>query len=184
VINELIIDKVIEVLQEKLIDDINPQDETRAGIVMKGQLQGDPDPDIARISVTVHENDPDAFYSGMVTAMHHNQGWDDSVAEIYCAGSGSETVWNRRFVVKARCLLIQTQEDHETARTVASTIRARIERALLGIDWAGVSEENEYVSRGAVAETMKSEALQSGGPPDSYDYFIKVRFDVQTTLNL
>jgi len=35
-----------------------------------------------------------------------------------------------------------------------------------------------------LAATMKSEAIQGGGPPDSYDYSIKVRFDVQTDVSI
>ena len=51
-------------LQTALIDDIDPADNVRAGVVMAGPLQGNPIPDIARISVTVSENDPDQLLGG------------------------------------------------------------------------------------------------------------------------
>lgn len=179
-INELIIDKVTDVLQEALIDDIGPSDLARAGKVKRGDLQGDPDPDDARISITVYENDPDAFFTGMTTGI--SGGWSDEIYERAVGGDFGEAIWNRRFTVKARCLLVNSQEALTEARQIAQTVKKRIEKALLTIDWANVEDEDEYVSRGVFS--MHSEALQGGGPPDSYDYVIKVRFDVQTTMSL
>jgi hypothetical protein len=197
-INSLILDKVVAVLQDKLIDDfaplhipdpppdpplpVAPEDPARAGVVFKGPLQGDPEPDTARISITVHENDPDNFFSGQVTQITGD--WSDEVAEVECGGGSGGAIWNRRFTVKGRCLLVNSKEGLDDTREIASTVKTRIERALRGIDWSDVFEEDEnhvmieYVSRPVLS--MRSEAVQGGGPPDSYDYFIKVRFDVQT----
>lgn len=178
-INEIIVDKVIAALQKGLIDDIPADDPTRAGIVMRGPLQGDPDPDQARISVTVHENDPDSFYSGAVTSM--SGAWEDKIAEVYVGGG---CTWDRRFSVKARCLTVNTGEGLIQARRIASALRQRIEQILLNIDWTDTGEGSEWVSRPVEYETMRSEALQGGGPPDSYDYLVKVRFDVQTDVSI
>lgn len=175
-IHELIVDQVIQALQAALIDSLPADDPARAGVVMRGPLQGDPDPDQARISVTVHECDPDAFYGGSVTGLKGD--WSDQIAEAFCGGGA---IWNRRFTVKARCLTVNTGEGLLDARRIASTVRGRIERALLEMDWSGVAaEDGEYVARPVESETLQSEAVQGGGPPDSYDYFVKVRFDVQT----
>ncbi len=197
-INDLIVNYVIDALQVELINgfpaadpDHDPpivEDPAKAGVVQAGPLQGNPDPDQARISITVHENDPDNFYSGQVTQITGD--WSDEIAEVECGGDYGGAMWNRRFTVKARCLTVNTKETLASARQIAATVKSRIERCLLAIDWAGVIDKDqdgkivEYVSRPVVATSMRSEALQGGGPPDSYDYFIKVRFDVQTNLIL
>jgi len=181
VINELIIDKVIAVLQDRLIGGLPAADPARAGLVMKGPLQGDPDPDQARIAVTIHENDPDAFYPGAVTGMTGS--WEDEKVEVEDGGDLAGVFWARRFTVKARVLLVSTGESLEDARRIAQLVKKRIEQALLTIDWDGVSDGDERISLPAEAGQMKSEAVQAGGP-ESYDYFVKVRFEVQTELDL
>jgi hypothetical protein len=181
VIGDLILQKVIDELQKALIDDLPVDDPSRAGVVQRGPLQGDPDPDIARISVTVHENDPDEFYPGSVTSLKGS--WADEIAELESGQEEGGAIWNRRFTVKARALLVNTQESLAQAGQIAQQVKSRIEMTLLHIRWAGVLAGEEYVSRGVIAETMKSEVVQGGGP-GSYDYHIKVRFDVQTTMNI
>jgi len=178
-ISELIIDKVVAALQKAMIDDIPEDDPTRAGVIMKGPLQGNPDDDVARISLTVYEGDPDNFHSGMLTSITGL--WNDEIEETYIGGG---CTWNRRFTVKARCLLVNTRETLAEARSIASTVRKRIEKTLLAIDWTNTGEDDEWVCREVLAATMKSEAIQGGGPPDSYDYSIKVRFDVQTDVSI
>jgi hypothetical protein len=76
-----------------------------------------------------------------------------------------------------------SKEGISDTHEIASTLRSRIEHALPGISFDAVRYDNEYVARGIVSETLKGEMVQSGGPPDSYDYFIKFRFDVLTTRN-
>lgn len=177
-IRKLIIDRVVDTLRQHLIDDLPIDDPVRAGVVIKGPLQGDPDPDQARISITVHEGDPDSVYAGSFTAM--KDAWVDEIVEIE-AGSGEyAAIWSRRFTVKARCLLVNTGENLDGAREIAAVVEKRIIRALLKVDWSGVADDDEYVSRPVLNTGIKAEALQGGGPPDSYDYHIKVRFDVQT----
>ena len=169
-IHEAILDAVQARLQSALIDDLPAGDTAAAGVVKIGPLQGDPDPDTARISVELYDNDPDDTGIRGV--------WDDTIYEIECGGG---VTWKRRFTVKARCLLEVSQEGLEDSRAVASTVRSRIEHALLSLSLSGVSSENEYVSRGVFSWSMHSEMTQSGGPPASYDYLIKVRFEVLTS---
>ncbi len=179
-IHDAILNYVRDELQDALIDAIPTDDPARAGVVTLGPLQGDPDPDQARISVTLHENDPDAI-TGATGVSALSGSWDDEVAEIECGGS--ET-WNRRFTVKARCLLVNTGEDKDAARQIAATVRHRIEKTLQNLSFSGVEDDGEYVSRGAVATSIKGEMIQSGGPPDSFDYHIKIRFEIQTTTGV
>lgn len=175
-IHDEILTKVQEELQAVLIDALAEDDPTRAGVVKLGELQGDPEEDVARISVTLHENDPDAFISGAYTGM--SNAWND---EIYDVEVGRVVTWRRRFTVKARCLLERTREDLGEARDIASEVRSRIEDTLLDISFSGISTSNEYVARGIISDELRGEMRQSGGPPDSYDYFIKFRFEVLTT---
>ncbi|MGD0002885.1 MAG: hypothetical protein ABSE06_01505 [Anaerolineaceae bacterium] len=183
-IHEEILGAVQTALIKALITDVTyapednkPADTAVAGVVKIGPLQGDPDPDTARISVELYDNDPDQTIRRSGTGAAP-ESWDDTIYEIECGGG---VTWKRRFTVKARCLLEATQEDLEGARTVASTVRSRIEHALLSLSLSGVSSENEYVSRGVFSWSMRSEMVQSGGPPSSYDYLIKVRFEVLTS---
>jgi hypothetical protein len=176
-IHEAILDAVQAALQKALIDDIPADDTAKAGVIKIGPLQGDPDPDTARISVELYDNDPDQTIRGSGTGAAP-ESWDDTIYEIECGGG---VTWKRRFTVKARCLLEQTQEDLEGSRAVASTVRSRIERALLALSLSGVSSGSEYVSRGVFSWSLRSEMVQSGGPPNAYDYLIKVRFEVLTS---
>jgi hypothetical protein len=180
VIHNEILTHIQAALQAALIDDIPDDDLARAGIVMLGPLQGNPDPDQARISVTLHENDPDRFYGTTGTSAITTE-WDDEIIEVECGGSAT---WNRRFTVKARCLYVITGEDLTTAREIAATVRNRIEKTLLNLSFADVKTDDEFVSRGVLATSMKGEMLQAGGPPDAYDYHIKVRFELQTTTGV
>lgn len=176
-IHDVIMDALEIELEDAFMYDLPLDDTTRAGTVLKGPLQGNPDPDKARISVMVHENDPDHYYGKQATS--ETGTWDDEVLEVECGGS---MTWKRRFTVKARCLLVNTREDLDTARDIASTVRSRIEYVLRHFTGEGlVADDGEYVSRGAFGSELKGEMVQAGGPPDAYDYSIKVRFEVQTT---
>ncbi len=176
-IHDLILVYVRDALQKALIDDIALDDKSRAGVVTIGELQGDPTPDDARISVTLHENDPEAAMSGVVSGLKAE--WFDEVDEIECGGAST---WVRRFTVKARCLLVNTAESLDDARSIASTVRERMEDTLSKLSFTGIANASEYVSRGVLSEEMAGEMLQAGGP-EAYDYQIKVRFSVLTTRN-
>lgn len=176
-IHDVVLDYLEDQLELALITEIDNDDVAVVGVVQQGPLQGKPAPDAARINVTIHENDPDAFFDNPASAM--KDAWPDEIALL----ETSEVVtWKRRFTVKCRCLLVRTKETKEEAREIASTLRTRLENTLLGLDFTNVAADNgEFVSRKAVARTMRSEMIQAGGPPNSFDYHIKVRFDVLTT---
>jgi hypothetical protein len=176
-IHQVIIDKLTASLQADLIDSIPLDDVARAGVVVNGPLQGNPDPDVARISITVHENDPDAENAGSGLSNL----WEDEPVELEMGSGEIMTTWSRKFSVKARCLLEGSREDLTQARQIASTVRSRIEKCLKQIDFAGVETSDEYVSMGIVSERRKGSTLQSGGPPDAYDFHIKIKFDIWTT---
>lgn len=174
-IHYLVLEKVREELQTTLIDDVSDET-TKAGVVMVGPLQGDPDPDVARIAVQIFENDPDPFFGIDGSAL--NGAWSDEIDEVEI---GQANTWLRRFTIKVRCLLDITGEDKDEARQIASTVRTRIEHRLPRINFGDISSDGEYVSRRIVSEEIKSEMVQGGGPPDAYDFNIKIRFSIKTT---
>jgi hypothetical protein len=172
IVNQIVL-HVKSILTDALITDVTDQNGvtktgTVVGAVNIGPLQGNPDPDVARISVEVHHNDPESI----------DGPWRDYVEIVEIGGA---VTWARRFTVKIRCLLVNTRESLEEALEVASIVRDRAELALLKDLFPGIQTDDEYVSRGAMATSLKSDMIQGGGPPDSYDFHIKIYFDVYTT---
>jgi hypothetical protein len=178
-IHQIIMEKVKTVLTDELITKIISSDKAVPGSISLGPLQGNPDPDQARISVTIHENDPDEILGGEPSGSSRD--FADVIEEVEIGGS---VTWRRWFTVKARCLLENTREDLTDARKIASTVRSRIEKALLGIDFSDVSTGTEYVSRGVFSYELRGEMYQSGGPPDAYDFHIRINFSLLTTSTL
>ena len=177
-ITSLVMDRIEEALQSACIDHLEEDDATRAGVVQQGPLQGDPDPDEARISITIHENDPDKLQGGGLNT--NPPSWQDEIEEVEIGGS---TTWKRRFTVKARCLFVNTRESKLEARRIAAAVRTRIERTLIGIDFSDLLYEGEYIARGVFSNNLYGEMLQAGGP-DAYDFHIKVRFDCLSTTGV
>lgn len=178
-LHDAILNRVRDELERMLITEVPEGDPTRAGVVKLGNLDGEPDPDEARISITLHENDPDGFIGGMVTAQHEK--WIDEVDHEELGGDYSAGTYRRRFTAKGRVLLDISREGLAEAREIASTVRTRLEHALLKISFSGIEVGGEYISRRVIASGLHGEMLQGGGPPDSYDFLIKVRFEVLST---
>lgn len=176
-IHDAILTAVKAQLTLDLITNIDPSDNAIPAVILEGPLQTDPDPADARISITLHENDPDGVYKPSNTNM--TDAWVDEVAEIEC---GASITWYRRFTVKGRVLLANTQESLDETRQIASKIRDRIENSLLNMSFAGVVDAGtgEYVGKSVLSPGLKGEMIQAGGP-EAYDYHLKVRFQVETT---
>jgi len=167
-IHDAVMAKHLDLLTDALITNVEPDDDAIAGAIVLGSLQGDPmDPDEARISVEIHENDPDVT----------DHSWDDDVFEVEIGGT---ITWTRRFSIRARCLFETSRETLSEARVIVSTLADRIEVTLLK-SLVSASSGNEYVSRGPQAEDMAINVIQGGGPPDSYDFLLKIRFSCLTT---
>lgn len=169
---EGIVNEILEHIQAQLETDLittpGSDDSSQATVIKLGPLQGNPDPDAARISVEVHHNDPEDI----------DGPWRDVIAIVEIGGV---VTWARRFTVKIRCLLENTKEELDAARAVSAIVRDRAELTLLKELFTGVQTDDEYVSRGPMATSLQSEMIQGGGPPDSYDFHIKIYFDVYTT---
>lgn len=176
-IHNAILTYLQDYLEDEMITNIPTSDLSRAGVVKIGDLQGEPEPDEARISVTLYVSDPDQFISGAPTSM--DTAWND---ELMMAEIGGAQTYKRRFCVKMRCMFERTQEDLEGATEYASKARSRLERALLRATLGSISTDNESVVSNVMYFT--SEGIQAGGPPDSYDLLVKIRFEVWTTLTI
>jgi len=176
-IHEVVLNFIRDELEKSLITNIDDTDPAKAGVVKLGPLQGEPDPDAARISLEVYENDPDQEIKGSGLSISRGSTWEDTIEEIEIGGC---VTWRRMFTVKARCLLVNTQEELDEARSIASTVRSRIEKCILGMKFNGLGTEDEYVSRGPISETLRGSMTQLGGP-GAYDYQIKIRFEILTT---
>jgi hypothetical protein len=171
-----IMERVEERLKKTLIDDIAPNDPTRAGAIKIGPFQGDPAPDVGRITISIHENDPDRIAKGAVTGM--NEDLSDSLDDVEIGGAVTTT---RRFTIKGRCLFSDTREPEDEARRIAETVRQRVERTLKSTSFNGVVSDSEYVARGVLSNELRVEMIQAGGPSDSFDFLFKVQFSVLTT---
>jgi hypothetical protein len=126
-IHDAIMTVVQDRLEQALIAGAHEFEGYQVGVVKLGNLDGEPDPDVARISITLHENDPDRALGGLTEAKAH---WMDEVEEVEIGGV---ITWKRRFTVKARVLLDFTREDLVEARQIASRVRSKLENALLDI---------------------------------------------------
>lgn len=171
-----ILERVRAHLQTKLIDEVDPEDPARPGYIGIGQMQGEPmDPDEARISITLHENDLDDFEEqdprGIEWYSHDETDWDQEIG-------GDAWTMIRRFSVKIRSLFDSTQESRDDARRYTSSVLTKIQQQLRKVDYAGISVDGEYVS--LPYYRIESEMGQFGGP-DAYDFYSKVRFSLKTT---
>ena len=165
-----ILRRVAEQLDADLID--NVEDEATAGIVIEGPLFDDPtDYEEARISIELYENDPHTFDEW--------QWVDEPVEDMMEIGSGM--TWRRRFTLEARMLLVNTQEDRSEARRIASLVKSRIEKSLMSTDFGDLLVDGERVTGRIFNKNIRSKMLQSGGPPDAWDFEFVVRFEVNTT---
>jgi len=175
-IHDVVLEKLRSTLQAVLITNLFPTDPTIAGVVQIGPPQ-DKGPDELRISVSLFTNDPDSAIAGNPSEIKNP--WND---EVYDLEIGHVVTMTRRFSLKARCLFSTTRENADLSRQYANTVRDRIEDTLFKMSWAGTRSDNgEFVSMGVMQEDYQSEMLQAGGPPDAYDYLIKVRFSILTT---
>ncbi|MFM8321736.1 MAG: hypothetical protein ACKOC5_12555, partial [Chloroflexota bacterium] len=71
--------------------------------------------------------------------------------------------------------------DERDARRAASAVRTRIEHLLPRIPFSDLRADGEYVSKRISGGDTQGEMIEAGGPPDSYDFRIKIRFSLWTT---
>ena len=162
-------------IEQNLFDVLPEGHPLKPGVVKLGPLQGDPyDPDEARIAISLYENDPDE---------KDTFEWCDKPATEEYGGIeiGGGVTWLRRFTLKAQFLFELTQEDLDTSRRIAGATKNRLEDILLSVSFSSVAVSNEYVSRGIAGFGIQSTMRQGGGPPDAYQFKLKIRFEVLTS---
>lgn len=114
-----------EALEHYLMDEVDEDDASRASIVKIGQLQLDPSR--MKISVEVHENDPDDEVHWQHNVIEENSAADNLKPRATIGGT--RAYWNRRF-----CLLVNIYMrgiDREEAGEIKGLVMARIEQMLL-----------------------------------------------------
>src|SRR5512138_3951494 len=87
---------IMDYVQERLDRDLvlgapTGGDDAVPGAIKLGPLQGDPDPDVARISVEIYENDPDQEIKGSGISQT-DRPWKDTI-ELVEVGGG--ITWRR-----------------------------------------------------------------------------------------
>lgn len=139
----------------------------RLGVVKRGPLNGEPEPDVARLYATLFSNDPD-----------EPKEWRDEVIEqeIPCS-----QIWRRCYTCLWGALLEPTQESLEAASDIASYIKAKLEWSISTTKLSGLTmSDGEQVIRGCTDLGETSWMEQLGGPPDSYQFQGKIRFNILT----
>jgi hypothetical protein len=174
---ESIHNAIMNHVKDTLDDAFDQVTDTRLkpGVIKLGPLQGDPlDPDDARITIMIFENDPDE---------KDTFDWCDKPASSEYGGLeiGGGITWLRRFTLKADCLFELSREDLDTARRIAGALKVKIEDILLKMSFSGIAVDDEYVSRGVIGYGLQSTMRQGGGPPDAYQFKLKMRFEVLTS---
>lgn len=174
-IHYAVMEHVKTTLEEVLYAAYPAGDPLRPGVIKLGPLMGEPmDPEEARIVICIYENDRDEKDTFQ---------WCDEPASDEYGGIeiGGGITWLRRFTLEGDCYFERTREDIDAARKIAGLLKAKLEDILLGMSFSGIAVDNEYVSRGPVGFGLYSTTRQSGGPPDAYQFHIKIRFEVLTT---
>jgi hypothetical protein len=174
-IHDVIKNRIQSILQTALIDNIDPTDKAIPGLIIQGPLQGQMDPDTARIYVNIFENDPDGVIGDGLNAS--TKVYNDTIEEVELGGA---ITWRRYFTIRARCLLVDSAESLSEASQIASRLRSRMEKALIRGSYGDLSSEGEYVSRGPLNSEIDGETFQSGGP-ESYDFHITIHIQLLTT---
>ena len=170
-IHYAILRRIAQQLETDLVTNVPADDPTATGIVVEGPLLDEPDFENARISIQLFENDPFNFDSSW--------DWVDEPVEEEIEIGGGMT-WRRRFTLEARMLLVNTMEDRDAARRIASAIKARVEQSLMDTNFSGIRIGGEYVSAPIFNKNIRSKLLQAGGP-ESWDFVLHIRFEVKTS---
>ncbi len=151
-------------LENQLITLIDENDAARADYVKVGPFQGEPELEDAPLSVEIYTNDPEK-----------PDEWHDEILEWEMPRTA---IWSRKFTVIYQVLLTETSETLAEAEAIASTLRARIERALNTMNWGSINADGESVEACPLEDMLSMQA--QGGGPNEYNYSGKIRFSVIT----
>lgn len=167
-ITEVILIALRDHLEERLITLVEEGEPARVGVVKIGPLQGEPDVDVARISLEIYANDPEKT--------------DEREDQIVEWEMPMTAIWERHFTILWRALLAETGEGLLDAMAIASDLKHGIEEGVRTLSWASLSSGNERAI-GCGPETMEHR-IQQGGGPNEYDWTGKLTFTVQTAQQL
>ena len=168
-------DRIVEGLTQYCIADIPPRDPSRVTAVKAGRFQESPNESNLRLSVQGGDLDnPDLMDSIFDPEVHKNM----MAFAIAAREIGGTQMWVRRGVVRLELFLIVEQKDFHHSRDVAYTILGRVQG---NIEKIVVSDlYDNYGEHGVKLFSTQNSFFQSGGPPASYLYRGKVRWECLT----
>lgn len=182
-ITELIIERAVEILQNALIDDIDPDDTARGDMVRAGLMQEDPTK--KELHALVHQGDPQkpdsymAHVPQMSELFAKSEGMDFPAEEI-----GGGVFEEQTFTVDIGCFLLGKGNRVQAAQ-LSRLFFARAKKALQDACRVGGSsgllgltdEFGRQTIRGRITEHRMNEG---GGPPNQFIWRGHIRFAVLT----
>ncbi len=175
-ISDLLVDLAVADLQEACAGLTGDE---AISIIRAGNFQQSPVD--AKHYLTVHVGDPedasawqDAFYGA-----RGQGGTDFSFIQAPAATIGGGMTWWRRFTVIGGLFGVKTKLTRPEGQRVANLTRGRIERAIqLSARLRGVTDSLGETA--LLPLVVSSYAGEGGGPPNSFIWRLKVRYQVLT----
>lgn len=172
-IHDIVGDYLIERLNEALI--INSPDPILTPTdVGYGNLQDNPAK--RRISVRVHQRDPDQ-QSDTVTdwtdmPAHMTTEWKEWPSNEI--GTSGETFWSRRFVVEILVYLTRSKEDRLDARMVHNYVASAAKTAIDCVGCVAIDRVDNFGERLLMVKAARYQNVEGGGPPGNFNYRSKI----------
>lgn len=176
-ITSQIVERIRESLSPVLWDNIDPTDPTRC-VVKIGRFQEDPSPVVNYIAIQMGDLEDPNYLDGISSLRkdEHQIGWNVPSREI-----GGTEMWWRRGTIRIGCFFIVKNYDETTARQSAGVIMGRVEGTLPRVSVANLRDP--YGEHAIKLFVEGNTFFQSGGPPSSYIWRGKVRYQVLTERN-
>lgn len=173
-IHDMIGDKLVQLVTAACITNVSDPD-YQASEVRQGLLQQDPVEN--RITLLVNPGDPEDSRS--------EPKWSDVPAgedpsmgyPSFEMGGGGFML--RRFSIDVRAYFINSQEDRETARKIATFIFKSAEKAVHQATMGFTDSFGEFALQSFVKKTIP---FESGGPPNQFIWRGKILVQVLTEL--
>lgn len=168
-------DRIVEGLTTYCIDNVPTRDPSRVSVIKAGRYQESPNSANLRLSVQGGDlDDPELMDSIFDPEVHKNM----MAFTIDSREIGGTQMWVRRGVVRFELFLITEQLDFHHSRDIAYTILGRVQQNIESINVSDLYDD--YGEHAVKLFSTQNSFFQSGGPPSSYLYRGKVRWDCLT----
>lgn len=174
-ISNIIIDNVNTYLTTVLQDEVDVNDDTRAGLVRPGLLQDDPTR--YKVSVLTFPNDPDSETSWMNEIVATNANGADMNPPPYEIGGGE--MWYRRFTTQLE-LFYRTKVKRDESRELSGVVLARAE---LAIAQQPLNLPSDDFGEEAIQVRVMKSSIAQGGGEGQFIWHCKIWWQVLTGKN-